>query len=66
MDCQLDHEDRLWIKTNDIMCKVSSLVPTGKSERMFRIDTTDQDKILKCLKITYNAYEATPLKTVKH
>ena len=31
-----------------IQCKASSIVPTSKSERIFRFDTTDQDKILKC------------------
>ena len=40
--------DKLWVDIGDILCLVSPPIPTGKSERMFRIDSQDKDTIEKC------------------
>ena len=40
-----DHEDKLLIEPTEILCKVSSPVPTGKFVRMFKLQTADLDKL---------------------
>ncbi|WAR25258.1 hypothetical protein MAR_010962 [Mya arenaria] len=39
------YEDRIWIESNDIICRVQSLSPSGKSERLFRLSTEEAEKI---------------------
>ena len=41
----LDREDTLWIEPDQILCKVSEPVPTGKFGRMFKLSEFDRDRI---------------------
>ena len=39
-------EDRIWVDKSDVICSIKSPVPTGKSQRMFRVDASDLSIIL--------------------
>jgi hypothetical protein len=39
------HEDKIWVDRDNVICKVSEPMPTGKSKRMFKLDESDWQKI---------------------
>ena len=39
------HEDKIWVNRKNVVCKVSTPIPTGKSKRMFKLDESDWQKI---------------------
>ena len=42
-----DHEDIIWRKEKDVICKINTPLPSGKRQRMFTVSKEDQQKIEK-------------------
>ena len=40
------YPDKIWVKTNDILCALDSPVATGKSNRMYKISSKDEQRIV--------------------
>ena len=40
-------EDLIWIKRDEVLCKIESPVATGKSKRMFKLESGTEEEIVK-------------------
>ena len=38
-------EDRIWVKDKDILCGVKSLIPSGKSQRLYKMSSDEENMI---------------------
>lgn len=41
----LQTEDRIWLDTKDLLCKIHTLQPSGKSKRLYKI-TSEEEKMI--------------------
>lgn len=38
-------EDRIWVDHNDVLCVINTLEPSGKSQRLFKMSSEEQEKV---------------------